>query len=430
MDTVDLPRGGNTSIQSALQGANNILRLDIIWAGDGSQTPSCDALAFCLGENGKIRQESDMLFYNNRSACNGAVVLSDLSADGKGGYTQSFRVFMNQITDDVARVVFCMNIDTGLGSVLSVSQLKKLNLTLVHEGKNAALATCTINVRESQTTAIILAELYRRNNEWKIKSVGQGYDEGLSALAEGYGVVVADAAQGASAQSPSASISTMPHLNRENLTHVLSAALVPGSATEMRINLVWGDPSQPHPDTLPASAQRKTLIGSLLGRSSAKRSLDLDLCCLYELKDGYRGIVQALGNKFGAFASAPYVELMGDEGRVKSPKPRSAQQVETLRINGVFWHEVNRLLVFAMIFEGMPDWKNSMGKASIIIPDHPPVSVRLDECEGKNRTCSIALIENVDGKIVINKCLDTYKNPRELDVAFGWGLRWTAGLKD
>jgi len=101
-----------------------------------------------------------------------------------------------------------------------------------------------------------------------------------------------------------------------------------------------------------------------------------------------------------------------------------------LRLNWKYWSEVRRILVFAMIFDGIPNWAQANGKATIRIPDQVPISVRLDQNTTAERASSIALIENEGGKMVIHKRVETFKNPRELDQSYGWGLKWTAGMKD
>lgn len=42
----------------------------------------------------------------------------------------------------------------------------------------------------STETAIVVGEIYRRNNEWKFKAVGSGYNGGLEALCRTYGIDV------------------------------------------------------------------------------------------------------------------------------------------------------------------------------------------------------------------------------------------------
>ena len=49
-------------------------------------------------------------------------------------------------------------------------------------------------------------------------------------------------------------------------------------------------------------------LKSLLG---GNKGIDLDLGCLYELNDGTKGAVQALGNSFGSLKEAPYIMLDG-----------------------------------------------------------------------------------------------------------------------
>ncbi|WP_280355531.1 VWA domain-containing protein [Nocardia otitidiscaviarum] len=48
-------------------------------------------------------------------------------------------------------------------------------------------------------TVVVLAELYRRGDDWKVRAVGQGYSSGLAGLATDYGVTVDDG----SSDSPS-----------------------------------------------------------------------------------------------------------------------------------------------------------------------------------------------------------------------------------
>lgn len=62
----------------------------------------------------------------------------------------------------------------------------------------------------------------------------------------------------------------------------------------MRVNLNW------------QVRKQFTGWGSKLGRAIANHAdLDLDLCALYELTDGRKGVVQALGNAFGALGQPP-----------------------------------------------------------------------------------------------------------------------------
>ncbi len=59
---------------------------------------------------------------------------------------------------------------------------------------------------------------------------------------------------------------------------------------EILVNLKWNQN--------PKAAKRGGFLASLFG--SGQKNFDLDLGCLYELKSGEKGCVQALGNAFGS----------------------------------------------------------------------------------------------------------------------------------
>ena len=63
------------------------------------------------------------------------------------------------------------------------------------------------------------------------------------------------------------------------------------------------------------------------------------------------------------------------------------------------------------------------------VPDQPPIEVRLSEEGGQMGMCAIALLENVNGTVRVNREVRFFKGHQEMDVAFGWGMSWRAGSK-
>lgn len=148
------------------------------------------------------------------------------------------------------------------------------------------------------------------------------------------------------------------------------------------------------------------------------------MACLYELKNGSKGVVQALGNSFGSLTRAPYISLDGDDrtGTVKSG--------ENLRINGNMLKEFKRILVFAFIYEGAANWAEANGVVTIKQSGGPDIEVRMDEHEKNKGMCAIALIQNVnDQTLSIEKLVSYYAGHAKMDEAYKWGLRWVAGSK-
>lgn len=163
------------------------------------------------------------------------------------------------------------------------------------------------------------------------------------------------------------------------------------------------------------------IFGSLFG-SKKDSAIDLDLGCLYELQDGTRSCVQALGNLFGNLNSAPFIKLDGDD------RTGESENGETLVINGNHWDKIKRVLVFAYIYEGTAAWANADGVV-YLSSESEKFSLVLDNNNVKQKMCGIALIENVNGEMKVTKVNEYFNGHRELDAAFNWNLNWTQGRK-
>ncbi|WP_037283708.1 TerD family protein [Saccharibacillus sacchari] len=151
--------------------------------------------------------------------------------------------------------------------------------------------------------------------------------------------------------------------------------------------------------------------------------VDLDLGCLFELKDGYKGTVQALGRAFGSLDNEPYVMLDGDD------RTGTKSGGENMRINGAHLRDIKRIVVYAFIYEGAANWAQADGVVTIK-GGGPDIVVRMDEHGSRKGMCAVAMITNVgDQTFSIERLVEYFSGHRELDQAYGWGLRWTTGSK-
>jgi tellurite resistance protein TerA len=151
--------------------------------------------------------------------------------------------------------------------------------------------------------------------------------------------------------------------------------------------------------------------------------IDLDLACLYELKDGTKGVVQPLGNFFGEINSPPYVKLSGDD-RFGSPSG------ETIYINMDHKDEIQRLLVFVYIYDGTPAFDRTQAIVTLYPSNGPRIEISLDERAPQARSCAVVLIENDKGEMVVRREVRyVYGFQAELDRLYGWGMQWGRGYK-
>ncbi|MEX9959935.1 tellurium resistance protein TerA, partial [Proteus mirabilis] len=162
------------------------------------------------------------------------------------------------------------------------------------------------------------------------------------------------------------------------------------------------------------------LLGGLFG---GNKGIDLDIGAFVELQDGYKSVIQALGNGFGDFNRMPYVELQGDD------RTGDVAGGEWIFINGREWKNIKQVLIFTFIYEGVPNWSKTDGVVTIHVPEQPPIETRLTDGNNGRAMCAIARLVNENGSIKVERLNEFFKGHRDMDNAYGWGFRWTAGSK-
>lgn len=169
--------------------------------------------------------------------------------------------------------------------------------------------------------------------------------------------------------------------------------------------------------------QQAGFFGKLL-KKATKKGVDLDIGCLYELKDGSRGAIQAFGEKFGNFEDPPYMTLSGDE-RTGDAEGHD----EYILVNGKHWNKIKRLLVYIYIYEGAVNWKQINPQILIDVPGENDLVVTLGAHDDSLALCAVGEIEQVRGGIKLINRTEYFPGHHEMDRAFGYGLEWGDGTK-
>ncbi|UUN25316.1 TerD domain-containing protein [Streptomyces sp. FIT100] len=423
---------------SMLKGANVpvpalSVHVELGWRSGGG-APDVDASALLLDAgSGKVRSDADFVFYNQPVHASGAVRHEGKRSEGDGT-TDRIAVDLGSVEPGIERIVLAASADGG-----SFGQVPGLYVRLLDAAGGTEIARY-----ESQDatveTAFILGELYRRQGAWKFRAVGQGYGSGLAGLATDFGISVDEPQQPAPRQpaprrapapaapppAPMAPAPTPPAPAPVRLTKVtltkesptVSLSKQGGTSGAMRVNLNW--------------EVRKQFKGwgAKLGRAVAVHGdLDLDLCALYELTDGRKGVVQALGNAFGALHQPPYIHLDGDD------RTGAVTSGENLTVNLDHKSELRRVVIFVTIYEGARSFADLHATVTLQPQHGAAIEFSLDECTVPSTVCALALLTNQGGDIVVQREA-RYLVPergvspqRTIDYAYGWGMNWTPGRK-
>ncbi len=182
-------RKGENVVLSALADELGSISVILEWAIRAEYPLDADVSVLLLGDDGKVRSNDDLIFYNQPSGASGAVRLRGKTRTPEGpsvAYSDIVDVDMDDVPDSVERVLLAASLDGAEGSI---QELDYLRLRMLRGSDAVELLSFTVTAANRET-AFVLGEIYRRAGQWKFRAVGQGYDSGLGTLVTEYGVEV------------------------------------------------------------------------------------------------------------------------------------------------------------------------------------------------------------------------------------------------
>ncbi|AWT45998.1 MULTISPECIES: TerD family protein [Streptomyces] len=141
-----------------------------------------DVVAFAVDAQEQVAGDEDFVFYGAPEHPDGTLRLAT-----DGPTEQAVTVDLERLPLETHRVVIAAAID----GAATFSDVGAVEITATCGVGAAPAARATLDAATTERT-MILAEIYRRGERWRLRAVGQGYDHGLADLARGYGVDVAD----------------------------------------------------------------------------------------------------------------------------------------------------------------------------------------------------------------------------------------------
>jgi tellurium resistance protein TerD len=111
----------------------------------------------------------------------------NLTGEGAGDDEQ-VRGNLAGLPAEAARVVFPVSIYEADTAGQTFGQVRNAFIRVINQADQAELARYDLSEDASTETAMVFGELYRNNDEWKFRAVGQGYSAGLAGIARDFGV--------------------------------------------------------------------------------------------------------------------------------------------------------------------------------------------------------------------------------------------------
>jgi len=194
-NTITLEKGERISLEKVAPGITKV-RLDLSWDPIESSAHSMDLDSFAtlLDADGKAINANAMVFYGMAkndgkliSTCKSVLHTGDNLTGAGDGVDESIKVDLALVPANCESIEFGINIYKAAEKNQNFGQVKHPKVTMVDDSTNTVLKSYEPDEDFSTSTGIVIGTLYRRDNSWNFKAVGEGSKDGLATLRTKYG---------------------------------------------------------------------------------------------------------------------------------------------------------------------------------------------------------------------------------------------------
>lgn len=186
--SVSLVKGQKINLSKEVSGLSKVivgLGWDAAKKGLFSHDIDCDASAIILGADNKY---CGVVYYGDKKAENGCIYHHGDNLTGEGdGDDEQITVDLKKMPGSVEKVIFVVNIYECKSRHQDFGMIKNAFIRLVDEPTGKEICKYDLSENYPGKTAMIFAEVYKKDGEWKFNAIGQGTeDKSISELVKRY----------------------------------------------------------------------------------------------------------------------------------------------------------------------------------------------------------------------------------------------------
>ena len=188
---INLSKGERISLEKVAPGLVQIF-IGLGWDINVTDTGGdfdIDGSIFLLDSNEKLISDKHFIFYNNLTSPDPekSIVQRGDNRTGAGeGDDEIIDVNLKTVPTEVAKIVLTVTIHEADKRQQNFGQVSNAFVRIVNCENEEEIIRYDLTEDFSVETALIMAELYRKDGEWRMNAVGAGYEGGLPALVERY----------------------------------------------------------------------------------------------------------------------------------------------------------------------------------------------------------------------------------------------------
>ena len=148
-----------------------------------------DSSLFLLGANDKLLSDNHFIFSNNLISPDPDKSVQHMGDNLTGageGDDEVIKINLKKVPNEIQKIVICVTIHEAQQRKQNFGQVENAFVRLVNAQTKQESVRYDLVEDYSVETALIMAELYRKDGEWRLNAVGAGYQGGLQALLDRY----------------------------------------------------------------------------------------------------------------------------------------------------------------------------------------------------------------------------------------------------
>ncbi len=188
---VSLSKGQRVSLEKVAPGLTNVfvgLGWDVKVVDSGTDF-DLDASVFLVGTNEKLLSDQHFIFYNNPTSPDAAKSVEHAGDNLTGvgdGDDEVIKINLPAVPAEITKIIITVTIHEAQARGQNFGQVNNAFVRVVNAQTEAEVVRYDLVEDYSTETALIMAELYRKDGEWRLNAVGSGYQGGLKALLDRY----------------------------------------------------------------------------------------------------------------------------------------------------------------------------------------------------------------------------------------------------
>ncbi|MBD8089386.1 TerD family protein [Pseudomonas fluorescens] len=195
MASISLKKGEKISLEKVDPGVKNLL-IGLGWKErcDTGEDFDLDASVFLLNDQGMVEEGRDFIFYSTRhrkSLCGSVRHLGDNKKGGTGADDcEQIEIDLQTLPARIDKAVVTITIYDSKKRKQTFGMVENAYARVVNRDTDREILRFSLQEEYKLEDSLVMIEVYRHRNEWRVGSVGAGYINGLYGLAKSFGLDV------------------------------------------------------------------------------------------------------------------------------------------------------------------------------------------------------------------------------------------------